>query len=310
MTFTTGSPRPRPFRLSRLFRGGRTYTLLFLRDERSRFRKIRVSRGFVWAVGMLGGALGLAGLHAPHLLFEVRTRSVEIARLEQQNERLQAEKTKFETILMEVAGQLDAFETQAAKIARELGVESVAGSSGGPAGAIEDAGTQQLWYEEELDVLRRRTERIDDSFGRIDDAFRGRMEQLDATPSMMPVAGWFSHGYGWRKDPITGEREFHHGVDIVAPSGIEVRAPADGIIARTGRNGGYGKSVDLSHGHGYVTRYGHLSKIAVQPGQKVRLGDVIGSVGSTGRSTGPHLHYEVFRDGRRVNPWPYLGRQP
>jgi murein DD-endopeptidase MepM/ murein hydrolase activator NlpD len=125
----------------------------------------------------------------------------------------------------------------------------------------------------------------------------------------MPVAGWFSHGYGWRKDPFTGEREFHRGVDIVAPAGTDVAAPADGIAARAGRFAAYGKSIDLSHGHGYVTRYGHLSEVLVRPGQRVRRGEVIGRVGSTGRSTGPHLHYEVFRDGRRVNPRSYLGQK-
>jgi murein DD-endopeptidase MepM/ murein hydrolase activator NlpD len=275
-----------------------------LQDERSRFRKVRVSRGFLWVVGALGAAIGLAGLHAPHLLFEMRSRSVEIARLEQENQRLHAEKARFETVLMEVAGQLDAFETQARDIARELGVEPLAPSSGGPSAT----GVPELpWYEEELNALANRADRLSESYGSIGEAFRERMLELGATPSAMPVAGWFSHGYGWRKDPITGEREFHHGVDIVAPSGADVRAPADGIVVSAGRIGGYGKVVDVSHGHGYVTRYGHLSKISVVAGDTVRRGEVLGLVGSTGRSTGPHLHYEVFRAGRRVNPRPYLG---
>jgi murein DD-endopeptidase MepM/ murein hydrolase activator NlpD len=123
----------------------------------------------------------------------------------------------------------------------------------------------------------------------------------------MPVEGWFSHGYGWRKDPFTGAREFHRGIDIVAPPGTEVRAPADGFVSRAGRFGDYGRSLDLAHGYGYVTRYAHLQQILVEPGSRVRRGDVIGFVGSSGRSTGPHLHYEVFREGRHVNPWSYLG---
>ena len=125
----------------------------------------------------------------------------------------------------------------------------------------------------------------------------------------MPVTGWFSDGFGWRKDPRTGKRQFHRGIDIVADAGTPIVAPADGLVSRATRVADYGKMIDLSHGFGYATRYGHLSEILVRPGQRVRRGDVIGRVGSTGRSTGPHLHYEVFRDGRRVNPWKYLGQR-
>ena len=85
--------------------------------------------------------------------------------------------------------------------------------------------------------------------------------------------------------------------------------PADGVVSRATRKSDYGKVIDISHGYGYVTRYAHLSEVLVRPGQKVRRGEEIGRVGTTGRSTGPHLHYEVFRDGRRVNPWKYLGQK-
>ena len=131
---------------------------------------------------------------------------------------------------------------------------------------------------------------------------------LASTPSVMPVEGWLSEGFGWRKDPFTDQRQFHRGIDIVSDTGTTVVAPADGIVSRAVRVPDYGKMIDLSHGFGFVTRYGHLSEILVRPGQRVRRGDPIGRVGSTGRSTGPHLHYEVFRDGRRVNPWKYLGQ--
>ena len=125
----------------------------------------------------------------------------------------------------------------------------------------------------------------------------------------MPIKGWFSHGYGWRKDPFTGKRQFHRGIDIVNHAGTPIHAPADGVVSRATRVSDYGKTIDLSHGYGYVTRYGHLSELLVRPGQRVKRGEVVGRVGSTGRSTGPHLHYEVFRDGRRGNPWKYLGQK-
>ena len=126
---------------------------------------------------------------------------------------------------------------------------------------------------------------------------------------MMPVEGWFSHGYGWRKDPFTRKRVFHRGIDIVAPANTEIHAPAEGVIVKAGRHSNYGKSVDISHGYGLVTRYAHMNKTLVKAGDRVQRGDLIGLVGSTGRSTGPHLHYEVFRDGRRINPWNYLGHE-
>ena len=120
---------------------------------------------------------------------------------------------------------------------------------------------------------------------------------------------WFSHGFGWRKDPFTGRREFHRGIDIVAPVNTGVQASADGVVARSGRSPDLGNVLEIAHGYGYLTRYAHLNEFLVRRGDRVKRGELIGRVGSTGRSTGPHLHYEVFRDGRRVNPWKHLGQR-
>lgn len=128
-----------------------------------------------------------------------------------------------------------------------------------------------------------------------------------ATPRVAPVDGWFSDGFKWRTDPIHGGRRFHRGIDIVAPVGTEIRAPADGIVTRAGRNGGYGKMIELDHMFGHRTLFAHLDSYEVTEGETVRMGDVIGRVGITGKTSGPHLHYEVFDGTRRVNPWPYLG---
>jgi murein DD-endopeptidase MepM/ murein hydrolase activator NlpD len=166
-------------------------------------------------------------------------------------------------------------------------------------------GVQGL-LNEELGALRDRAKGLDTSLQQLDAAWQVRARLLASTPSMMPVEGFFSDGYGWRNDPFTGEREFHKGVDIVASTGTEVRATADGIVTSAGRMAGYGKMIHLSHGYGLGTRYGHLNEILVLPGQRVHRGDVIGKVGSTGRSSGPHLHYEVFKGARQVPPLPYL----
>jgi murein DD-endopeptidase MepM/ murein hydrolase activator NlpD len=150
-------------------------------------------------------------------------------------------------------------------------------------------------------------ENLDASFDRLEQAWGDRLKVLASTPSLAPVSGFFSDGYGWRRDPIDGSREFHKGVDIVAPTGTPVRAAADGLVTAAGRMSGYGSMVHLAHGYGMGTRYGHLSRIVVTPGQRVKRGDIVGYVGSTGRSTGPHLHYEVFRAGGQVDPRKYLG---
>jgi len=105
---------------------------------------------------------------------------------------------------------------------------------------------------------------------------------------------------------LTGEREFHTGVDIVANAGTPVLATADGVVVEAGRLSSYGKAVFLAHGNGLASRYGHLSEVLVRPGQRVHRGDRIGSVGATGRATGFHLHYEVLRNDRKVDPIPYI----
>jgi murein DD-endopeptidase MepM/ murein hydrolase activator NlpD len=123
-----------------------------------------------------------------------------------------------------------------------------------------------------------------------------------ATPSIWPVTGWLSSAYGRRRDPFTGTADFHPGLDIAADKGEAVRATADGTIASAEYTGNYGNLVVVSHGFGMTTKYGHLAKYSVQAGQRVRRGDVIGFVGSTGRSTSSHLHYEVWWNNRLINP--------
>jgi murein DD-endopeptidase MepM/ murein hydrolase activator NlpD len=128
-----------------------------------------------------------------------------------------------------------------------------------------------------------------------------------ATPSMWPVAGWLSSTFGTRNDPFTGARGFHAGLDISADHGEAVRATAGGLVLSARYNGNFGNMVVLDHGFGIGTRYGHLSKFAVFEGQRVRKGDIVGYVGSTGRSTSSHLHYEVLLSGRPANPMRLLG---
>ncbi len=129
---------------------------------------------------------------------------------------------------------------------------------------------------------------------------------LAATPSIWPAKGWLTSGFGYRISPFTGTSQFHEGIDIANNMGTPIRATADGVVVSVKTHVGYGKMVVIDHGYGVVTRYGHCSEIFVKPGMKVKRGDVIASMGNTGRSTGPHLHYEVRVNGVAVNPMRYI----
>jgi murein DD-endopeptidase MepM/ murein hydrolase activator NlpD len=131
---------------------------------------------------------------------------------------------------------------------------------------------------------------------------------VNTTPSLWPVMGRLLSNFGSREDPFHGHMAFHTGVDISAPIGTPVKAAADGIVIEAGWMGNYGKLIVLDHGNGLQTWYAHLSRIDVIPGQEVRLGQIIGGTGATGRVTSPHLHYEVRRGGVAVNPYGYLAR--
>jgi len=127
-----------------------------------------------------------------------------------------------------------------------------------------------------------------------------------STPKGFPVPGGISSPFGMREHPQSGEENFHSGIDLSIPQKTPVMATADGIVSFSGINGGSGNLVVLEHGHGYTTLYAHNSKLKVKVGQKVKRGDVISYSGSTGNSTGPHVHYEIWKNGRPVNPINYL----
>lgn len=136
----------------------------------------------------------------------------------------------------------------------------------------------------------------------------GRVQQ-SLLPSGRPVEkGWISSRYGYRKDPFTGKKAFHKGVDIAGRKGADVLAVASGLVTLAKAKAGYGYTVEISHADGLTTRYAHNKAIFVQQGDLVEKGDVIGSVGSTGRSTGPHVHFEIARNGKHINPARFLGK--
>ena len=145
---------------------------------------------------------------------------------------------------------------------------------------------------------------LNDSWGRINGAVN---KVVVAVPSINPVEAMkFSSGFGYRNAPTRGASRNHKGIDIPGPVGTPIFATADGTIGRAGWVGGYGKFVEINHGNAVQTRYGHLSAMNVTPGQRIRKGDILGYMGSTGRSTGSHLHYEVRIAGEAINPIAFL----
>jgi murein DD-endopeptidase MepM/ murein hydrolase activator NlpD len=129
---------------------------------------------------------------------------------------------------------------------------------------------------------------------------------LASIPTMTPVDGWITSGFGQRSSPFTGEPAVHRGIDVAAPSGTPIYAPADGVVVFSGVRNGYGNFILIAHGYGVVTGYGHNAQNLVSPGQVIHRGDQIATVGRSGRSTGPHLHYEVAINGRTVDPMKFI----
>jgi len=159
------------------------------------------------------------------------------------------------------------------------------------------------WEMEELQMLAEIQER---NAYKVERFFDSQRSLLASTPTTWPVRGWITSSFGQRMSPFTGRLQMHEGLDIAARPGTPVKASAEGVVIYSGWKSDFGKLVTIDHGYGYRTRYGHMSKIYVKNGQRVKRGDTLGAVGSTGRSTGPHLHYEVKVRGLPVNPKTYL----
>lgn len=145
------------------------------------------------------------------------------------------------------------------------------------------------------------------SYETLFETLQAQKDRFESIPSISPTnLGYLSSRFGYRRDPFSGSRTFHHGIDIAAPSGTSVYATAGGQVVYARYNGGYGYTVKIEHGYGFSTVYAHLSRMNVRKGQTVRRGDVIAFIGNSGRSTGPHLHYEVRYNNNPVNPIEYI----
>jgi murein DD-endopeptidase MepM/ murein hydrolase activator NlpD len=230
---------------------------------------------------------------------------------------LQLENSNFKTTTEELAGQIQALQSAISELGAKAALDpslqsamdqlpavvksrAMGGGSATDAVAPLTPGLQSP--EDTFGLLRELLEAIEGRLRHAQTDVDKRNALAAATPSIWPAHGWLTSRMGNRRDPIHGGRDFHPGLDISADRGSPVYATADGKVTQASREGAYGNLVVVEHGYGLETRYGHLFAYRVRPGAEVKRGDILGLVGSTGRSTGSHLHYEVRVNGRLLNP--------
>ncbi len=274
----------------------------------------RTIKLLAWSGGVLGVALllvlvdyiAMSGLRSKHRALTLSA----------------AEQTKrindYEAFIADLQTTITKYEDYAKKLNVMAGWKSPevmtgpAGLGGGP--SDEDYGGEPVPNGGDLDYLppasvERLGEKalsVENNLSTLLDFFESDTLRLASTPSIKPTAGWLSSPYGRRPDPFTGVETMHWGVDISTNMDNPIFATADGIVLKVLTDKLLGRYVTISHGYGFTTVYGHMNRFAVKPGQKVKRGDIVGYVGMSGKAKGPHVHYEVRKDGKRVNPWRYF----
>ena len=318
------------------------YTVMIFRDHSSPVRRYKVARERVKRVAIGAGVVAL--LFAAVMVDWVRVRSdvaeLDTLRVESAEQRDQI------AAFTEKMGELDTrfarlyeFERKVRVIANLPGAvaetantppDGVGGGEEGPedrsivrddvapaAAADEPAETsasgevsaRAVWHDElgrDARRLLEATEARELSLSDLVEGLRGKSDQLASTPSVWPAKGWVTSGFGRRVSPFTGQPQAHKGLDIAAEQGTSIVAPARGRVTFAGRKGPLGNAVEIDHGFGIKTLYGHCDAIHVKRGQRVERGQWIAAVGSSGRSTGPHLHYGIHKNGRAVDPKKYI----
>ncbi len=298
------------------------WTLLLLRGNRDPLRQLSISgttvRRAAWGAGVGAISLvlltavigfgGLAGLQGRGLAKQNEALTLELARL-------QDEVSSFEVML----GSLQGREAEVRSMAglEPVDAEILAAGVGGPGARSPES--NPLWAHDpglantafavdyDLDALQRRAGVLLSSMSEAGDSLAAQRELLMSTPTLFPTAGSLSSGFSKaRMHPILNEILPHPGVDIAAPANTPILAAGKGRVIRAGWVSGYGQTVEIDHGFGYTTLYGHASKLLVRSGQQVDRGDVIAQVGRTGTATSTHLHYEVRLNGRQQNPLNFL----
>ncbi|MGC8917417.1 MAG: peptidoglycan DD-metalloendopeptidase family protein [Thermoanaerobaculum sp.] len=226
--------------------------------------------------------------------------------LEKENRELKRTNQRLQEALAEVHGRLEQFEQRTKQLAIAAGVADALVAPAPPPKSAVGTGGPLDRLTGGPEKLLEREEHLERQLGAVEQRLSEQQMLLSHTPTIAPVVGVITDGFGPRIDPITRQAAFHDGLDISAAFGTPVKAPADGLVVFAGREAGYGQMVKINHGYGFVTVFGHLDRILVKEGQRVKRGEPIGRVGMTGRTTGPHLHYEVWKDGEKQNPLHFI----
>jgi len=293
------------------------FTVIVVSDHSQAVRKYRVPRHFLvraaWAVGVLAVLGGITIGHYFSLLGSTSENSV----LKEENAQLRSQILLVQEKVAHISATLDRVERFDAKLRtavtqlqdpeRNLAIGPV-GSDADPTGpGPAPAGEANLnALPGKLSSLEGEAARQERSLRDLQEYFDDQRSLLASTPSIWPTRGWVTSEFGTRIDPYTAERRMHEGLDIATPIGQPIYSPSDGTVVYIGTEGGYGKVLVIDHGYGVKTRYGHLSEILVHLGDRVGRGDKVALVGNTGRSTGPHLHYEVRVNGVPENPRKFI----
>ncbi|MEW6685398.1 MAG: M23 family metallopeptidase [Candidatus Edwardsbacteria bacterium] len=294
------------------------FTFIFISPKSSRIRQVKFHRSFLYLFFLLFGLFltGLGFLTSGYLskivnLARLKSLTVENHLLKQKISILQS---RVDTLKVKME-EIFTFDTKV-RILADLkpisnGIRKVGVGGSVPVQIMESglSGTTAKPVEkvaQELEQLLRQTKLQKESFSEIVSTLEERKELWAHTPSIQPASGFIMSGFGFRRDPFTGEIRMHKGLDIAGPVGTPIVASADGIVTFVGLRSGFGLSLEINHGYSYRTFYAHLYKAKVSVGQKVKRGQIIALMGASGRVTGPHLHYEVSVYNKAVNPLNYI----
>lgn len=287
-------------------------SVIIVPHNRAKSRRLSLSeKSIKIAVGIVTLVfLALAVFLVDYFTMNV-TRQRYKALLEENNSQKMA-MAQYKQTVDKLQSTIDNYESYAKKLNIMAGLKSeevLEGEPGIGSGFVQEIGNpspSQVLDLENLDDISQKAVRIEKNLDTLTAFFEDQTVQLASTPTIWPTKGYMSSSYGWRDDPFTGKRAFHHGIDIATSYGNPIYATADGTViqARTDKIGG--NTIKIKHMFGYVTIYCHMSKFLVKVGQKVKRGETIGLVGSTGKARGPHVHYEVQLNSKEKNPYNYI----
>ncbi|MHB8800441.1 MAG: peptidoglycan DD-metalloendopeptidase family protein [Thermoanaerobaculia bacterium] len=283
------------------------HTIIVVPHARARFRQFQVTSRLLWSVAtavslslLLGVVFGVLWLQSVRKNREVSSLVAENVDLRGRTKSLNAKLESLEKVLAE-------FEERTRRLSIVAGLSGSPDPGTGGVGGLTALPADDVRHTEAvLEEASRRGLLLSGRLGEVESSLSLQADHLALTPTLAPALGVLTAGFGLRADPFTGRPDFHAGIDISSPKGSRIVAPASGTVVRVGWDRGYGRVVEIAHGFGIRTLFAHMEAPRVAEGQRVRRGDLVGLVGSTGRSTGPHLHYEVQVAGKPVNPLDYV----